>query len=377
MGRGGRRWTAGAVLLATLIAGCGDGGEPRAAKTAATDTADTAPTGGGDDLGAPFDAAAAVTAYGELLAASAITGGDALERTLRVTADDREAFDATCAPRWAHDLLDAVSSQRTLGVTTDGTALSVGATDVPITVEHQRVLHRVDAPCDGRLPQPDRAPVEPAPVDEPSSQQASSGSSPTPAPSPEPTPSSPSPAPSPERTPRPSTDAELTAMYDAHLAMWSSQVLLPMFDVVVATQQHVGEVGGGEDVQRVYDGVHSGVIEAVGEWSSIVPPESRETAHAALVDGLELWALELESLSLCAVDPAWEPCRTDLPALRERWQSRFREVTAVTGVPLPDGDERPAVEITPPSSTPSLPPGGFNIGDIRLPGEYEVRGSLD
>jgi hypothetical protein len=103
--------------------------------------------------------------YGSLLAAAAVTGGDALERTLTVTA--AEEFDRDCAPTWAHALLDEAGDEpAAVEVDSDGEGVTVGAVDVPVDASTGRALH-LGGDCEERLPQPDRSRPEPAPEPEP------------------------------------------------------------------------------------------------------------------------------------------------------------------------------------------------------------------
>lgn len=377
MRRGRRPAAAGAVLLATLLSGCGDGAQPTAGGTTSAGDPTRVATSSVRELLPAFDRDGAIEAYGELLASSAVTGGDALERTLAMTAEDRGRFDPECAPTWSHRLLDAARSSGTLRVSAGGDTLRVGPVEVPIRIEHERVVHQVGVACEGRLPHPERKTEE-------TNQPLDEGAASTTTPSPTPTPSAPQPNPAPEPAPTPAppaspvplTEEELLAAYDDHLTTWSTEVFVPMFDVITGTQAYFGAVGGGETAQQVYEAAHYGITEAAREWSTIVPPTPRKDAHEALVDGLQLWALELESLGLCALDPEWAPCATEPASLRERWQERFATVTALTGVAMPEDDPAVPREVTPDPTVPPLPSGGFNIGDIRLPSEYEVRRSL-
>jgi hypothetical protein len=101
--------------------------------------------------------------YGALLAMAAVSGGDALERTLAVTAAD--GFDVDCAPTWAHTLLDDAGDEPA-GVEVGDARVTVGDVDVPAEVTLGRALH-LGGDCNGRLPQPDRTRPEPPPDPEP------------------------------------------------------------------------------------------------------------------------------------------------------------------------------------------------------------------
>jgi hypothetical protein len=131
--------------------------------------------------------------YGVLLATAAVSGGDALERTLAVTAADEH--DPDCAPRWAHTLLEQ-AGDAPAAVEVGGEGVTIGGVDVPVDASTGRALH-LGGDCDGPLPQPDRSPPEPDPEPEQAAPQMASPAAPAPqreappAPAPQPRPAEP------------------------------------------------------------------------------------------------------------------------------------------------------------------------------------------
>lgn len=113
------------------------------------------------------DEAALLLEFGELLAQVALTGGDALERTLAVSAGN--SFDPQCAPLWAHELLETIDDGQVAVEVAPG-GISVQAVLVPAEVQHARAVH-LGGECDGRLPQP-RRPSDDNPSDPPSSSES-------------------------------------------------------------------------------------------------------------------------------------------------------------------------------------------------------------
>jgi hypothetical protein len=100
------------------------------------------------------DTEALLGEYGMLLAQAAVSGGDALDRTLQHTSASGSAYDTSCAPTWAHALL-AAAGDAPADVAVDGDDLLVGDVEVPVDIEGDRALH-LGGDCDEPLPQPDR-----------------------------------------------------------------------------------------------------------------------------------------------------------------------------------------------------------------------------
>jgi hypothetical protein len=304
---GGRvmtRWiTPSLVGLTFILTGCSS--EPPVPTQAAGETVSEAEPPADE----PTEASSAdlLASYGELLVSAASTGGDALERTLRMTADDRDRFDAECAPTWAHALLDGIGSGEDLAVSTGGTTLSIGHISVPTLLEANRVVHRTDTACDGRLPQP--TPSRPALAAAPSAPEPPA-SQPAPAPSTSPAPrvtAEPRP-PAPAPSASPTEDPEMpVGEYDLYLVGWG-EIYLHLFEVIVEVQYHYGEVGGGADASEVY----ATAAELIGgsryAWGTLDPPAARTPVHAELLAGLELWQEEAFLLRVCALSPRRAEC---------------------------------------------------------------------
>jgi hypothetical protein len=366
---GGRvmtRWIAPSLVgLTVILTGCSS--EPPVPTQAAAETVSDAEPPADE----PSEASSAdlLASYGELLVSAASTGGDALERTLRLTADDRDRFDAECAPTWAHALLDGIGSGEDLAISTAGRTLSIGHISVPTLLEANRVVHRTDTPCDGRLPQPTRS--RPAPAAAPSAPEPPA-SQPAPAPSTSPAPrvtTEPRP-PAPAPSASPTEDPEMPVReYDLHLVDWS-EIYFHLFAIIVEVQHYYGEVGGGADAAEVY----ATAAEIIGGsrygWGTLDhPPAARTSVHADLLAGLELWEEETFLLRVCALSPRRAEC-AEVSELRSAWQDRFRKVFEATGIPMPRGD----VSMPKNGAGSGGPgPGQWNIGDVRLPTEYEVR----
>jgi hypothetical protein len=389
--RRGRRVVAGAIGCSLLV-GCT--GAPSAAPPARSAAVTEAAPADDGEVAPPFDPTL-LLAYGEVLAAAATTGGDALERTLAVTADDRDRFDAACAPRWAHDLLRRVERDGQVAVEADDGSLTVGTVVVPTVVHPTRVVHRTDAPCDGPLPHPERttlaealAALAAARTAAETAANASTATSTAAAAGP--SPQAPAPAPAPVPAPPPSWDPELepfvpppgmfwpeeewdVATFDAELADWA-ELLFELFDLVVDTQTTHGAFGGGAAVAEEYELLGDALGVAAEAWAVVLPPDERAPARDDLMVGLGLWRDELLVLATCVLDREHEDCPTAEP-LRALWQESFAAVTAVTGIELPSGHlTLPASDVLEP--TPWFG-GGFNLGGIRLPSREEVRRSLD
>jgi hypothetical protein len=327
----GRKLVAGSLGLGLLAAGC-----------AAAPALEPAATPVGAAAAEPADAGGPhvdvlLTEYGELLVAAATVGGDALERMLAMTADDRERFDPGCAPVWAHGLLHAVETDAPLPVRADGAKLWLGAIDVPVRAEPSRVVHRTDVDCDGRLPHPDRRRPEAEDVT-----PVSTAVAPAPTPAAPPAPLTP-PVPAPTDAAFPATETPAGSVpprlsvevYDEELLGWS-EVFHQAFEVVVEAQTAFGEVGGGEAISVTYGTLRDAAASGYGFWAAVAPPSAREGAHGSLLAGLEVWVDELEVLRSCALDPAGERCR-EVRTLRSTWQTSFAEVTSVSGIALPSG----------------------------------------
>jgi hypothetical protein len=370
----GRKLVAGSLGLGLLAAGCSAAPAPVAAATPVDVAAPAAGEPDGSALGA------LLTEYGELLVAAATVGGDALERMLVVTADDRGRFDPACAPVWAHGLLQAVGTGAPLPVRADGARLWLGAIDVPVHAESSRVVHRTDVDCEGRLPHPDRRRPE---AEEAAPALAEAASAPTPAAPPAqpapPTPTAPAPAVTPPeatRTPAGSTTTPRLSVevYDQELLGWS-EVFHQAFEMVVEAQTAFGEVGGGEAISATYGTLRDAVASGYGFWAEVAPPPTRAGAHGSLLAGLGVWADELEVLRTCALNPAGERCQ-EVRTLRATWQGSFAEVTSVTGIALPSGFvSMPRTGHA--TAAPDPLAGGFNLGNVRLPSQHEVRRSLE
>jgi hypothetical protein len=356
-----RRWTTGILACGLVLAGCSGVDEPVAAPQAPA----AAEPVGLTDVDEP-DPATLIEEFGALLAAAATTGGDALERTLRVTADDQATYEPDCAPEWAHQLL-TTSADGSLSVDADDETLRVGSVEVPVVVLTGRALHRTDVPCDGRLPQPDRTPDPPPTVEAaPSPRTTTTAAAPS---TPTRTP------PAPER-PTQVDERELVAAYDAELRQWAENVWIPLFGVVQDGQRAFGAVGGGRNVGIIYNDLSSELRNQRRHWAGLPHPTARNTARTALLEGLDLWAAELRLLGACASYVQGSGCDTMPGETRELWRALFRTVTAETGIRMPSGEPAPP---GPPARDPSTSPpldGKWNIGDIRIPGEYEVRRGL-
>jgi hypothetical protein len=158
-----RRYTAAVAALLLFVTACTDDEVDVAPAATGVAPVETEPA---VDEGPPVEEL--LDEYGALLAAAAVTGGDALERTLTVTAAD--GYDRACAPGWAHALLDEAGEEpAAVEVVDDG--VRVGGVDVPVDASSGRALH-LGGDCEDRLPQPDRSRPEPEPDPEPAPQQA-------------------------------------------------------------------------------------------------------------------------------------------------------------------------------------------------------------
>jgi hypothetical protein len=371
-----QRIIASTLGVSLLAAACSDAGGIEQPAVPTSVAAPAEDDGDGPDL----DPTDLLREYGELLVAAATVGGDALERTLTMTADDRERFDADCAPNWAHGLLDAAGTDAPLPVRTDGSDLTIGAIAVPVSVQPTRVAHRTEASCDGRLPQPDRPPrlaaakasTAPAPSPAPSAPPAAPAPAPPPPAAPAPPQPAPSPTPAPSPKPTPTPPVTL-AEYDEELATWS-EGFHEIFEIIVEGQTFFGPVGGGSEVADVYASLGDAIEFSSFFWASVDPPAGREEPHEALLAGLEVWTEEIRLLSACATDPDLEEC-PEIWTLRAAWQEHFATVTEATGVPLPAGHLEPPDEAEETGSPPRL--GQFNLGEIRVPTEFEVRRQLN
>jgi hypothetical protein len=182
-----RRSTAAFAALFLLVTAC-SGSDPDVTPAATgSEPVRAEPTA---DAEAPSDEEL-LDEYGALLAQAAVAGGDALERTLCITAGGE--WDDDCAPSWAHALLDD-AEEAPAGVEVAEPGVVVGGVGVPAEVVLGRALH-LGGDCDGRLPQPDRSRPDPDP--EPVVLQAAPELT---RPAPEPAPAA-APAPEPARTP--------------------------------------------------------------------------------------------------------------------------------------------------------------------------------
>jgi hypothetical protein len=366
----GRKLVAGSLGLGLLAAGCAAAPALAPAATPVGAAAEEPEDPDGSHVNV------LLTEYGELLVAAATVGGDALERTLAMTADDRERFDPGCAPVWAHGLLQAVGTGAPLSVRADGASLWLGAIDVPVRAEPSRVAHRTDVDCEGRLPHPDRRRPE---AEDAAPALAEAAPAPTPAAPPaQPTPPTPAAAvtpPGPAGTPAGSTTPRLSVeVYDRELLGWS-EVFHQAFEVVVEAQTAFGEVGGGEAISATYGTLRDAAASGYAFWAEVAPPPTRAGAHGSLLAGLGVWVDELELLRTCALNPAGERCR-EVRTLRATWQGSFAEVTSVTGIALPSGFVSMPRRVDG-TAAPAPLPGAFNIGNIRLPTQHEVRRSLE
>lgn len=328
-----------------------------------------------------------LTEYGELLLAAATTGGDALERTLAVTADDRELFDPDCAPHWAHEILALPEEGGPeVPIETTSRTLTVGAVEVPVAVRHERLVHLAGAPCDQRLPQPQRETATAAPTisdpsaaePEPEPEREPAQAPEQPAPSPRAATPSPPPAQPPTHEPVPkvsgANDNDAEDLYDADVADWSV-VFEAVFNVAVEGRRWFGQVGGGQQAADVNGELGQVVGDAVVEFASPGPPASRADTNEVLLDGLGLWQAELNLLRVCAISPRRAEC-DEIPQRREAWQQQLAVVGQTTGTAMPSGHlTMPARGLGDSANPP--PHGQWNIGDIRVPTEFEVRRSLE
>ena len=112
----------------------------------------------------PIDEEALLLELGELLAEVTLAGGDALERTLGVTAADD--FDPQCTPAWAHELLDMIEDGSTTVESVPG-GIAIETVVVPAEVRFGRAVH-LGGDCEGPLPKPDRSTAGTSPDPPPS-----------------------------------------------------------------------------------------------------------------------------------------------------------------------------------------------------------------
>lgn len=139
------------VLAASIVAACAASDDPEA--SAVQEDQQVSETAEQEQEAPPLDEDTLLLEFGELLAESSLTGGDALERMLTVTA--AEEFDPMCAPRWAHALLDTTEDPPvTVGLADSG--VTVGTVAVPAEIQLGRAVH-LGGECEGRLPQPNRS----------------------------------------------------------------------------------------------------------------------------------------------------------------------------------------------------------------------------
>ncbi len=350
------RLSTGALACALVLAGCNGVDEPAAAPS---EVPVAAPVGV-EDLETPDDATL-LEEFGSLLVAAASTGGDALERTLRVTADDPTAYDRDCAPTWAHELLTSTADAAPAIDTDDG--LLLGEVAVPVAIIAGRALHRTDAPCDEALPQPERSrtpAIAVTPVPSASSTQ----------------PHEPTRTPVATREEQTTPDeSQLQNAYDAELRLWSEDLWNPIFEMVQEGQRTFGAVGGGASVSSVYDDLADQLLDHRRYWNRLDHPASRAEVRAALLEGLELWSAETRLLGTCASYVNGTGCSTMPGETRAQWRSLFEMVTVETGIAMPSGEPAPPGA---PARGPSVPSHGqWNLGDIRLPSLHEVRRSLE
>ena len=148
---GMQTWLVGAALVMAVVSACAspssdhpnmDGEEPR-----------SLPSEEEPEESPPVDEQALLLELAALLAEVTLTGGDALERTLGVTAADD--FDPQCAPAWAHELLDVIDdASASVESTPDG--VTIEGVVVPAEIRFGRAVH-LGGDCEGPLPKPDRA----------------------------------------------------------------------------------------------------------------------------------------------------------------------------------------------------------------------------
>jgi hypothetical protein len=380
------------VLTIALAAGCSDAPSeelPPPARPAAA-AEDPSNDGDVDDEGPRR----LLADYGDLLLAAATTGGDALERTLAVTADDRDRFDPACAPRWAHELLRRAEAGDDGSVQVDGDRLRVATITVPAIVHATRVVHRTDAPCGGALPHPERttmadalaalAAARAAAAAEPVTPTVSASDparTPTPAPTPTPTATPTSPAwvpppasPPPARTP---TVRVMTAQeFDDELAWWA-EVFLDVFDTIVLGETWLGAFGGSEQLAEGYAELAAATDEVAELWADRDVVAGRQEAKDELVLGLQGWRDELLVLAVCVLDDQ-DPSCASVGELRAAWQAHFARVTELTGIELPQGAlDLPTEGLLTPRAPTNPSSGRWNLGDVRVPTVYEVRRSLE
>jgi hypothetical protein len=156
--------------------------------------------------------------------------------------------------------------------------------------------------------------------------------------------------------------------YDLYLEGWS-EIYLHLFEIIVEVQHHYGEVGGGADASEVYATAAEIIGGSRDAWGTLDPPAARASVHADLLAGLTVWEEEAFLLRVCALSPRRVGC-AEVSELRGEWQDRFREVVEETGIPMPQGNVS-----MPKKGAGSGGPGSgqWNIGDVRVPTEYEVR----
>ena len=164
----------GIVLAAVLVSACVTAEPP---DTDVEEQPELLPEEDQDEP-SPVDEQALLLELGELFAQASLTGGDALERTLRVTA--AEDFDPRCAPAWAHELLDVVDGP-SVAVERAPDGVTIEGVVVPAEIRFGRAVH-LGGDCEGPLPKPDRTTASPSPdpqpsdeTDQPSAQPDGSG----------------------------------------------------------------------------------------------------------------------------------------------------------------------------------------------------------
>lgn len=300
-----------AAVLALLASGCS--GEQVETVQVNTDPAPTELADGNDDHDADgSDIEGLLDEYGELLATAAVSGGDALERTLSYTAAGDH--DPACAPEWAHDLLDQ-ADDGVADVVVTATGVRVGSIDVPAEADSGRALH-LGGDCDAPLPQPDRAPAEP---NEPNEPDDTSVTADQPAPQRE--------APDSQGTSGPISQAQ--ADYDTKLNKWASTIWAEYPSLIDSWNQL-----RGRNAHPQLTIIAGQIDNGRRHWSRVHPPQSRAAAHEALLEGLEWWALETRWYATCSRGVS-ETCETQPQQAKNRRVAEFDTVESQTGVSMP------------------------------------------